>query len=87
VNAALRQGGVISDRLTGGCVRAVPQAAGLSASFTATANGGCSFAGLTPGKYTVQFSSGCDAAGCSARWWDDAVSAATATVLSVRAST
>jgi hypothetical protein len=35
----------------------------------------------------VQFSSGCGAVGYPTQWWDDAVSAATATVLSVRANT
>jgi hypothetical protein len=34
----------------------------------------------------VQFSSGCGAAGFTAQWRDDALSAATATVLSVRAN-
>jgi Carboxypeptidase regulatory-like domain len=73
--------------LTGTCVRAIPQAAGQSASFTASANGGYSFDGLIPGQYTVQFSSGCGAVGYAAQWWEDAASAATATVLSVQANT
>jgi Carboxypeptidase regulatory-like domain len=73
--------------LTGVCVRAVPQAAGLSASFTASADGSYSFVGLIPGKYTVEFSSGCGAVGYTTQWWEDAVSAGSATVLSVHANT
>jgi hypothetical protein len=64
----------------------VPQAAGLSASLTASAAGSYSFAGLIPGKYTVQFSSGCGAVGYPTQWWDNAVSATPAAVLSVRAN-
>ena len=49
--------------LTGVCIRAVPKTAGRTVSFTVGANGRYSLTGLTPGRYTVMFSSGCGAAG------------------------
>ena len=41
---------------------------------------------MNPGRYTVEFSSGCGTAGYAAQWWHHAPSAAKATVITVRAN-
>jgi hypothetical protein len=95
INATLAADGGMSGTVTaaaggtplaGVCVRAVPRAAGRGASFAVSAAGSYSFAGLIPGTYTVQFSSGCGASGYARQWWDGAASAATATIIDVKAS-
>jgi hypothetical protein len=42
--------------------------------------------GLVPGKYTVEFSTGCGASGFRTQWWHNASSASKATVITVPAS-
>jgi hypothetical protein len=49
------------------------------------ADGTYALVGLLPGKYTVEFSVGCGDTGFRAQWWDDARSAAKATVITVSA--
>lgn len=71
--------------LGGVCVRAVPHTARRAASFTTTARGSYSLTGLTPGTYTVEFSSGCGATGYATQWWNDKSSAGSATVITVKA--
>jgi hypothetical protein len=94
IDATLRHDGGISGTVTaassraplsGVCVRAVPRTASRTPSFTASAAGRYSLTGLLPGKYTVEFRSGCGATGYAAQWWHGAASAATATVITVKA--
>jgi hypothetical protein len=73
--------------LTGACVRAVPLAAGTAASFTATAGGHYTLTGLVPGRYKVEFRSGCGISGFATQWWHDAASAAAATAITVKPGT
>jgi hypothetical protein len=54
-------------------------------SFTASTRGRYSLIGLTPGRYTVMFASGCGATGYATQWWHHATSAVTATVITVKA--
>ena len=51
------------------------------------ADGTYALVGLLPGQYTVEFSVGCGDTGFRAQWWDDAKSAAKATVITVSAGT
>ncbi len=75
-----------SGRALGGvCVRVVPDTARRAASFTTTAGGSYTLTGLTPGTYTVEFSSGCGATGYATQWWNDKPSAGSATVIIVKA--
>jgi len=46
-------------------------------------NGGYSLVGVQPGRYKVEFSSGCGDAGFRTQWWKDSGSAGAATVLAV----
>ncbi len=71
--------------LTGVCVSAVPVAGGEPAMFTVTAAGTYSLAGITPGKYRVEFQAGCGKSGVKTQWWDAAGSSATAKVITVTA--
>jgi hypothetical protein len=75
--------------LAGICVTAVPDSANPTASPSVVAvsrtGGGYRVIGLLPGRYTVEFSSGCGATGYQNQWWRDASSAATATPVNVAA--
>lgn len=71
--------------LTGVCVSAVPAAGGEPATFTVTAGGTYSLAGILPGKYRVEFQAGCGKSGVKTQWWDDAGSSATAKFITVAA--
>ena len=69
--------------LTGVCVTAL--GAGAAPVIAVTAGGGYTLADLTPGRYRVEFSSGCGAVGYATQWWKNASSAAAATVITVAA--
>ena len=95
IDATLAPDGVISGtvtgpapahtRLTGVCVRAVPLAAGADPIYARTSEGSYLVAGVLPGRYLVQFQSGCGLAGYAAQWWRHASSESTATVIKVAA--
>jgi hypothetical protein len=70
--------------LAGACVTAVPLPAGSALPVIAvTRPSGYTLADLTPGRYKVQFSSGCGAAGYATQWWRHKTSQKTATVIRV----
>jgi hypothetical protein len=69
--------------LTGVCVTAL--GTGAAPVIAVTAAGGYTLGGLTPGRYRVEFSSGCGAAGYATQWWKNASTAAAATVITVAA--
>jgi hypothetical protein len=69
--------------LTGICVSAVPAAAGQSPVYTVSADGSYQLPDLLPGKYRVEFQSGCGQAGLATQWWDAAASSQAATVIDV----
>jgi hypothetical protein len=71
--------------LTGVCVAAVGTGRGATPVVTVAARGGYAIAGLSPGRYRVEFSSGCGAVGYLTQWWRGAGSARTATVITVAA--
>jgi len=71
--------------LTGICVAAVQP--GAATVIAVTRGGSYSIIDLTPGRYRVEFTSGCGASGYANQWWKDAGSAAKATVITVPAST
>jgi hypothetical protein len=72
-------------RLTGVCVSAVGLGRGAAPVIAVTAGGGYTLGDLTPGRYRVEFSSGCGAAGYTTQWWKNASSAAGATIIKVPA--
>ena len=71
--------------LTGVCVSAVGLSRGAVPVIAVTAGGGYTLGGLSPGRYRVEFSSGCGAVGYATQWWKNAGSAAAATVITVAA--
>ncbi len=91
VNAALGPEGTITGSvagranapLTGVCVSAVPITSNLSPVYTTSRAGTYTLTGLPPGRYRVEFLSGCGATGWAAQWWKGAGSSKTATVLSI----
>jgi hypothetical protein len=96
IDVRLAVSGGISGRITsaasgaplaGICVRAIPKSRRRTVSFTSSTADRYSLIGLTPGLYTVKFSSGCGASGYATQWWHHKPSAATATVITVRADT
>jgi hypothetical protein len=86
-----------SGRPVGGeCVVAVPFRAQLDPLFDTPPNDEVAISGSTgryslidlpPGKYKIEFTTGCGANGYAAQWWSDASSAAGATVISVSYAT
>jgi hypothetical protein len=92
VNAVLGADGTVSGSvtgtasapLTGICVRAVPVSASGSTLSTTASQGSYTLAGVPPGRYRIEFQSGCGLTGYQTQWWDDAGSAAQATVIQVR---
>ena len=97
INVTLQRDGSISGTVTGPkpaseplagiCVQVVPVAQG-SAPFLAestAAKGRYQTGPLAPGKYRVEFESGCGATGYRTQWWRGAGSAKTATLVTVRA--
>jgi Carboxypeptidase regulatory-like domain len=75
--------GTAGTSLAGICVSAVPASGNLSPVYTTSSGGTYTLSGLPPGRYRVEFQSGCGAAGWAAQWWKSASSAKKATVLSV----
>jgi len=69
--------------LTGICVSAVPAATGQSPVYTVSAAGSYQLPDLLPGKYRVEFQSGCGQAGLATQWWDLASSSQAALVVDV----
>jgi hypothetical protein len=77
--------GPASAPLTGICVRAVPVSRSGSALYATSSQGTYSLAELPPGRYRVEFRSGCGLSGFKAQWWSASSSEAKATVLKVGA--
>ncbi len=70
--------------LSGACVAAFATGQGASPVYTVTGAGGSySIANLTPGKYKVEFTSGCGATGYRSQWWKDVASIGPATTVIV----
>jgi hypothetical protein len=86
--------GAISGSVTGPGTAAL---AGICVTATATSGGepvvavtrgdGYSILGLVPGKYRVEFTSGCGASGYKTQWWHAKSSERTATIIAVTAAT
>ena len=72
-------------RLTGVCVSAVGLGRGAVPVIAVTGGGGYTLGDLAPGRYRVEFSSGCGAVGYAAQWWKNAGSAAAAAIITVAA--
>ena len=74
--------------LGGVCVAATATGFGTVPVYTSTAaNGTYSVVDLQPGRYKVQFSSGCGAAGYKTQWWNDKPTRSAADVITVTAAT
>jgi hypothetical protein len=71
--------------LTGVCVSALGLGRGATPVIAVTAGGGYTLGDLTPGRYRVEFSSGCGAVGYATQWWKNAGSAAAAAIIPVAA--
>jgi hypothetical protein len=100
VDATLQPFGTVSGTVTGPgqaqvsgeCVTAVPIGKDLGGFFPrprevaiTTKSGSYSLIDVQPGKYKVRFSTGCGDSGFNTQWWQNAASAATATVITVSA--
>lgn len=72
-------------RLNGVCVSAVGTAGAATPVVAVTTTGGYTIGDLNPGRYRVEFRSGCGAAGYAAQWWRRASSARTAAIITVAA--
>jgi Carboxypeptidase regulatory-like domain len=91
INAALASDGQISGmvtgpahaKLTGACAAAVRLGAGSVPVIAVTRSGRYSIIDLTPGRYRVEFSSGCGASGYATQWWKNASSKGKATIITV----
>lgn len=92
INAALQPDGEITgtvsgpsgSAISGACVAAVPLPAGGSPRIVAVSRpAGYALSDLLPGRYKVEFSSGCGAVGYASQWWKHASSKATAKVIKV----
>ena len=94
VNAALGLDGTVtgtvdgpgSSPLTGICVSAVPVFSYLRAVYAVTGKGSYTLGDLTPGRYRIEFQSGCGQTGMATQWWRDAASRAAAKVIEVGVS-
>jgi hypothetical protein len=94
IDAALQADGSItgavdgpsSKALSGVCVTAMPLVAGSMPIMAISKSGSFSLAGLLPGRYKVEFSSGCGATGYLTQWWKDVSSRQAATVINVSAA-
>ncbi len=95
IDAALQTTGEITGTVrgpagaavSGACVTAYPDVAGSYPILAVTRRGGgYSLIDLQPGRYLVEFSSGCGATGYQTQWWQDASSASNATVITVPAT-
>ncbi|HEX9623745.1 MAG TPA: carboxypeptidase-like regulatory domain-containing protein, partial [Streptosporangiaceae bacterium] len=97
ISVTLQRDGSISGTVTGPkpasrplagiCVQVVPVARGATPFLAETKapNGGYQTGPLPPGKYRVEFESGCGATGYAAQWWHGAASMKAATPVTVRA--
>jgi hypothetical protein len=91
IDAALQPDGGITGTVTGpaaaavtgACVRAVRLAAGSTPIIAISHGGRYSLVDLLPGRYKVEFSSGCGATGYHTQWWKRARSERSAKVLRV----
>jgi hypothetical protein len=92
VDAALQSDGQITGTvsgptaspLAGGCVTAFSVPAGAALPVVAvTGTSGYTMADLVPGRYKVEFTSGCGTTGYATQWWKDAASQKAATVITV----
>ncbi len=79
--------------VTGECVTASPVnpvpdplSGAVPHPVVAISSGSYVLTGLVPGKYTVEFSTGCGASGFHSQWWHNAGSAGQATVITVPAN-
>ncbi|HEY2549375.1 MAG TPA: hypothetical protein VGI64_02230 [Streptosporangiaceae bacterium] len=79
--------GPSSAAITGECVTAEPVSAGLPSVVAVTRSGKYAITDLQPGKYRVEFSTGCGATGFKTQWWKDASSQGAATIITVPAKT
>ncbi len=95
IDAALQTDGTItgtvlgpsSAPLGGICVTAMPLAAGsVPVVAVSGKSGGFTLTEMLPGRYKVEFSSGCGAKGYRTQWWADAGSRQTATAFQVNAA-
>jgi hypothetical protein len=100
IDATLQPFGTITGSVTGPgkapvggeCVTAIPVGkdfAGFYPPETAitTTSGMYTLLGVQPGRYKVKFSTGCGDAGFKTQWWQNASSAATATIITVNPGT
>jgi hypothetical protein len=100
IDATLQPFGTITGTVTGPgkapvggeCVTAIPVGkdfAGFYPPETAitTTSGMYSLLGVQPGRYKVKFSTGCGDTGFKTQWWQNASSAATATIITVNPGT
>jgi hypothetical protein len=93
INASLPADGTITGSvagtgaapLTGVCVSAVPVAGAEPTVYAVSGHGSYTLADLIPGRYRVEFQSGCGRSGLAAQWWDDAASSAAAKIVAVGA--
>jgi hypothetical protein len=93
VNAVLGTDGTISGSvtgpssapLTGICVSAVPVSRSDSTLYATSSQGTYTLAEVPPGRYRVEFQSGCGLRGFKAQWWDASGSETQATVIKVGA--
>ena len=94
INATVGEDGTISGSvtgpastpLTGVCVAAVPESPARATLYTVTSNGSYSLADVQPGRYRVEFESGCGATGWASQWWNAASSRVGASFITVRSA-
>jgi len=95
IDAALQTDGTItgtvlgpsSKPLSGACVTAMPLAAGsVPVVAVSGKSGGFTLTEMLPGRYKVEFSSGCGATGYRTQWWKDVGSRQHATPIKVSAA-
>lgn len=95
IDAALQPDGVITGKVLGPasaaiggiCVTAWPLVTGSTPVVAVSGKTGeFTLTGMLPGRYKVEFSSGCGASGYRTQWWDNAASRQQATVITVNAA-
>jgi hypothetical protein len=94
LNATLARDGTISGTVTGPAPASAPLAGicviarplnKTSPVYAVSSPSGYTLTGVPPGRYLVEFKSGCGTAGFATQWWHDAGSRAGATVLVIAA--
>jgi hypothetical protein len=91
LDAVLRPDGTVTGTVTGPanalvtgiCVSAVPVSVYQSTEYAVTSNGSYRLGDLAPGRYRVEFQSGCGLTGLATQWWQGAASSASAMVITV----